>query len=88
MHCAAELGSGRLGCLLRLGQPLPGLPGLGQQPLIHTATVARQRSPQDTPEAERAWAHSTEFQKVVRMLAVVSGASTAGECAAAGMQTR
>ena len=38
--------------------------------------------------AGRPWVHSTVFQKPVRVLAVVSGASTAGECAAAGMHTR
>jgi len=42
MHRAAELGPGRLGCLLGPDQPLLGLPGLGQQLVIHTATVARQ----------------------------------------------
>ena len=38
--------------------------------------------------AGRPWLHSTVFQNPVRVLAVVSGASTAGECAAAGMHTR
>jgi hypothetical protein len=42
VHRTAELGPRRLGCLLGLGQPLLGPPGLGQQLLIHTATVARQ----------------------------------------------
>ena len=38
--------------------------------------------------APGALVYSTEFQNLVRVLATVSGASTAGECAAPGMQTR
>jgi hypothetical protein len=52
VHRTAELGPGRLGCLLGLGQPLLGLPGLGQQLLIHTATVARPWSTQVIANAD------------------------------------
>jgi hypothetical protein len=40
------------------------------------------------PAGRRRSLRSAAFQNVVRVLAVVSGASTAGECAAPGMQTR
>src|SRR5215471_12050470 len=47
VHRTAELGAGHLGYPLGVDQPLPGLPGPGQQLLIHTVTVARHSGSHD-----------------------------------------
>src|SRR6516162_6223314 len=47
VHRTAELSARLLGYPLGVDQPLPGLPGPGQQLLIHTATVARDGSSHD-----------------------------------------